>query len=53
MDAGSMSLGQRVTAIFQQHRDSVFRYLMNLCGAPEQSEELTQESFPQTVSPSS
>ena len=45
VETGSMSLAQRLTAIFQQHRDSVFRYLMNLCGAPEQSEELTQEVF--------
>src|SRR5574341_1803086 len=36
---------QQVTALFEQFRGPVFRYLMRLCGDPRQAEEMTQETF--------
>jgi RNA polymerase sigma-70 factor (ECF subfamily) len=45
VSAAQMTLGQRVTDLFKQFRDPVFRYLMTLCRDAHQSEEHTQEVF--------
>ena len=36
-------------AIYKEHADMVFKYLMTLCYEPDTAEELTQETFYQAV----
>ncbi len=40
---------QEMEAIYQQHAQTVFRYLLSLTGDEDLSEELTQETFYQAI----
>jgi RNA polymerase sigma-70 factor, ECF subfamily len=45
LDQTGLRLDQRVTLIFQQRRDSVYRYLVVLLGNAAEAEDITQEVF--------
>ena len=42
---GTLTADQKITQLFEQLRDSVYRYLMVLTGNPAEAEEITQEAF--------
>ncbi|MGH9962325.1 MAG: RNA polymerase sigma factor, partial [Pyrinomonadaceae bacterium] len=43
--AETLTLEQRVTALFEQMRTSVYRYLMVVLGSASEAEDVTQEAF--------
>jgi len=45
VERGIGKLEQKVTQLFEQFRDSVYRYLMLVVESPAEAEELTQEAF--------
>jgi len=45
LEQGVLELDQRVTQLFEELRDSVYRYLIVVVGSPAEAEEISQEAF--------
>jgi RNA polymerase sigma-70 factor (ECF subfamily) len=45
VDHDASELNQRVTQLFEELRDSVYRYLILVVGGPAEAEEISQEAF--------
>lgn len=45
LEQGALELDQRVTQLFEELRDSVYRYLIVVVGSPAEAEEISQEAF--------
>jgi RNA polymerase sigma-70 factor (ECF subfamily) len=45
LEQDTSELNQRVTQLFEQLRDSVYRYLIVVVGSPAEAEEISQEAF--------
>jgi RNA polymerase sigma-70 factor (ECF subfamily) len=43
--SGSGKLEEEIVRLFDEHRERIFRYLLNLAFCPEEAEEITQETF--------
>ena len=45
LEQGTLELNQKVTQLFEELRDSVYRYLIVVVGSPAEAEEISQEAF--------
>jgi RNA polymerase sigma-70 factor, ECF subfamily len=45
VNQATLELNQRVTELFEELRDSIYRYLIVVMGSPAEAEEISQEAF--------